>query len=1000
MKLLQKSIWLLAAVGLLAVSCAKEQSETPSAVMKDLPSITASTTAKVATKVTVGECEGQEKLVNWDTGDAISVFYHNVANLKFALEGEGGSPSGVFNYESGNGLGLEFPQVYGVFPYARATSMADGVIYTDFPVEQTFTEKSFDPQSNLMVAVSRTPDLFFQHVGGFLLLNLFGEDVEVTKAELRGNDGEILGGPAEVYAYEDDTPGIWFDPETGSQTLTLVSDEPVAVHEGRDNPTEFWLVVPPTLFEEGFTVTVTDAEGGILVAEVTSEVEIERNTIFRMAPLCLKRVASEFSAEIAWTYAEDAEMDHEVYYEGADPLYAHTAVPLGVDAATVAKYGEEIDATVPESVTVGIVDPNTDEFMPAEGVTVSNIALKDGELVADVAGFAWDELYTVTVQYALNTCDLTLEGTLATVDRSREPIVLDKVNGYTFTLGEYDDETGYGYSGDPQGTGDGYYLWDGNDLGAEIFAAFQSAGLVTDEDWQDAESFAGAELGDNVYPADPASIPEGAEAYVGLSTGMYLYTTEAFTEAILTGDVFSSGTPSADNPRYYEGKTLYLCFTTYLGQEVQIPVAFNYEIPEVEPVILYCEDFEDNFVEERMPGWSFFDADGDDFNWEYWEDDNSTRYNHYSGIGFMSSASYDNPSYSALSPDNWAVTPAIQLSAVSNYLSFWVGAQDPSYAEEYYAVYITTDEQPSPDADGYTLLMGEILGTTTPFETHVNSNRYAYRYVVKIPAEFDGETVHLAFRHYNCTDMYRINLDDVYVTETRPVVGDQGSTPPSDPDPDPDPDPTIIYSTNFDANDQLDGWWGYDYDGDGYSWEVDSYNGYGESICLRSNSYIGGEALSPDNWLGSPEIELGSESYQLRFWAASYLSSWLDHYGVYIADVSDGTDLETLITGLVSTDPLFAEDADGEWHQVVIPIPDEFKGKTILLLFRHYNCTDEFALLIDNVEVVVDTGSSPSPAPAKRSYDAKKRVAPKLSAPVQKKDIPVSKTFPLPTWKK
>ena len=362
----------------------------------------------------------------------------------------------------------------------------------------------------------------------------------------------------------------------------------------------------------------------------------------------------------------------------------------------------------------------------------------------------------------------------------------------------------------------------------------------------------------------------------------------------------------------------------------------------------------------------------------------------------MSSASYDNPSFSALSPDNWAVTPAIQLSAVSNYLSFWVGAQDPSYPEEYYAVYITTDEQPSPDADGYTLLMGEILGTTTPFETHDNSNRYAYRYVVKIPAEFDGETVHLAFRHYNCTDMYRINLDDVYVTETRPVVGDQGSTPPSDPD----PDPTIIYSTNFDADDQLDGWWGYDYDEDGYSWEVDSYNGYDESICVRSNSYIAGEALSPDNWLGSPEIELGSESYQLRFWAASYLTTWLDHYGVYIVDVSDGTDLETLITGLLSTDPLFAEDADGEWHQVVIPIPDEFKGKTILLLFRHYNCSDEYALLIDNVEVVVDTGSSPSPAPAKRSYDAKKRVAPKLSAPVQKEDIPVSKTFPLPTWKK
>ncbi|MBR3485097.1 MAG: hypothetical protein IKH40_02060 [Bacteroidales bacterium] len=554
MKLLQKSIWLLAAVGLLAVSCAKEQSETPSAVMKDLPSITATTTAKVATKVTVGECEGQEKLVNWDTGDAISVFYHNVANLKFALEGEGGSPSGVFNYESGNGLGLEFPQVYGVFPYARATSMADGVIYTDFPVEQTFTEKSFDPQSNLMVAVSRTPDLFFQHVGGFLLLNLFGEDVEVTKAELRGNDGEILGGPAEVYAYEDDTPGIWFDPETGSQTLTLVSDKPVAVHEGRDNPTEFWLVVPPTLFEEGFTVTVTDAEGGILVAEVTSEVEIERNTIFRMAPLCLKRVASEFTAEIAWTYAEDAEMDHEVYYEGADPLYAHTAVPLGVDAATVAKYGEEIDGTVPTEVTVNVVDPKTGDILPADDVTLSNIALKDGELVADIEGFEWDQLYQITVLFELNTCDLTLEGTLATVDRDRTQIEIE-LPEYAFVL-----------NGDDYDADADTYTSQKLDFQDLLFAAFQEKGIINQDpsapDFEDADDFVGV---DN----------NGKEGHLRVNT-----TEENSIYIVIADDNATAIATSSELKEIYESgeiQTMYL--TTYTGQAVKLTWTITVDLP-------------------------------------------------------------------------------------------------------------------------------------------------------------------------------------------------------------------------------------------------------------------------------------------------------------------------------------------------------------------------------------------------------------------------------------
>ncbi len=982
---------LAAAVGLLAVSCAKEQSETPSALMKDLPSITASTTAKVATKVTVGEGEDQEKLVNWDTGDAISVFYHNAANLQFALDGEGGSPSGVFSYVSGVGLGILFPQVYGVFPYAKETSLADGVIHTSFPAEQTFTEKSFDPQSNLMVAVSRKPELYFQHVGGFLLLNLFGEDVEVTKAELRGNDGEILGGPAEVYAYEDDTPGIWFDPETGSQTLTLVSDEPVAVHEGRDNPTEFWLVVPPTLFEEGFTVTVTDAEGGVLVAEVTSAVEIERNTIFRMEPLCLKRVASEFAAEITWTYAEDAETDHDVFYEG-EGTYSRTALALGVDAATVAKYSEEIDATAPTEVTVALINPDGGDAVPADDVTVSNIALKDGELVADVEGFAWDALYQVTILYELNTCDLTLAGTLATVDRSREPIVLETVSEYTFTLGEYDDETGYGYSGDPQGTGDGWYYWDGNDLDGEIFAAFQSAGLVTAEDYADLDGFSASELGYNVYQAVPASIPEGLDPYVDVSTtGMYLYTSDSFTEAVLTGDVFSSGVSSTSDPDVVLGNTLYLCFTTYLGQEVQIPFVFNYKEVVPEPVILFSEDFEDNFEAERLEDWIFIDEDGDGEGWYFLDDaQSSSRYHHHSGTGHITSASFFGD---VLYPDNWLITPAFTLSTVSNYLSFWVAAQDPRWADEYLGVYIT-DSDPSSDPDDYFTFYEGLFTQLEPFEVWSEDDGVV-RVVFEIPETFKGKTVHIAFRHFNCSDMFRLNLDDIYVTETRPAVGDQEF------EPEPEPDKTIIYSSTFDSEDQIEGWWTYDYDGDGYSWGLENYYIHGDyGYSLRSDSYFNGDvgALDPDNWLGSPEIVLGFETNHLRFWAMSYLSTFPDHYGVYVMEYTD--DVDEILSAL-SADPLFEEAASVEWHHVDVVIPDEFQGKSILIVFRHYDSFDMFRIFLDDVEVYSVAASSPSPAPARRPSTAWKKDVPKQAAPgMKKEDLPASKYTPLPALKK
>ena len=581
MKLISKCLWLLAALCLLAVSCAKDQSETPAARMTDMPSITATTTAEVSTKVTVGACEGQKKLVNWDKGDAISVFYHNVANLKFDLEGEGGSPTGVFNYASGNGLGLEFPEIYGVYPYNAATAMQGDVILTDFPAEQAFSEKTFDPKSNLMVAVSKTTDLFFQHVGGFLLLQLYGEDVQVVKAEFTGNGGEILAGPAEIYAAEGGTPDIWLNPETGVRTLTLTSDEPVAVHEGRDEPTEFWLVVPPTVFEEGFTVTVTDVNGEVFVAELTSAAEIERNTILRMNPLCLKKVASPFETEVAWTYAEDAEVDRNLFYEfDGTTDYSRTALPLGIDAAITEKYGEEIAGTAPESIKVRVADvpaagaePEFEDLADDASFSVGDLTLKEGVLVADVESFEWDKVYEITYQYALNTCDLTLTGTITTVDRNREAVTLP-VFEYTFDINKLDEETGFGYV-EKEPVENSYYYWKSEDISADVFSAFLSAGVIKADDFADVVSFRAAELSDRITYAGGS-----AWDWVKVSTeDLFLYTLPHFTAKMLKSSLFNSGEQDPNDPYLFVGNDLDRKITSYIGQEIIIPLRFNYRVP-------------------------------------------------------------------------------------------------------------------------------------------------------------------------------------------------------------------------------------------------------------------------------------------------------------------------------------------------------------------------------------------------------------------------------------
>ena len=87
----------------------------------------------------------------------------------------------------------------------------------------------------------------------------------------------------------------------------------------------------------------------------------------------------------------------------------------------------------------------------------------------------------------------------------------------------------------------------------------------------------------------------------------------------------------------------------------------------------------ENFDTDNSSEWVFIDSDGDEYNWDW---NTSSTYT-ISGKGILQSASYVNGE-GALTPDNWAFTPAIQLTE-GNVLSFWVAGQDPSWAEEIFS---------------------------------------------------------------------------------------------------------------------------------------------------------------------------------------------------------------------------------------------------------------------------------------------------------------------------
>lgn len=108
---------------------------------------------------------------------------------------------------------------------------------------------------------------------------------------------------------------------------------------------------------------------------------------------------------------------------------------------------------------------------------------------------------------------------------------------------------------------------------------------------------------------------------------------------------------------------------------------------------------------------------------------------------------------------------------------------------------------------------------------------------------FEG-TGTIAIRHYNVTDQFRLIIDDITLSD------DKGET---------------LLSEDFDDGAVPDDWINYDADGDGHVWMFwtaqddnagnPTANG---SYALQSESYDNNTgALTPDNWLIIPNVELG-----------------------------------------------------------------------------------------------------------------------------------------------
>ena len=380
-----------------------------------------------------------------------------------------------------------------------------------------------------------------------------------------------------------------------------------------------------------------------------------------------------------------------------------------------------------------------------------------------------------------------------------------------------------------------------------------------------------------------------------------------------------------------------------------------------------------DFENGTTQGWTAIDADGDGYNWALHAPDATytSDVGHDGSSYYFNSASYDNDSGTALSPNNFLVSPQVTLGGT---ITFWAQAQDPNYAAEHFGVAVSTTS--ATNASAFTTIQEwtmtaksntGIIGNHKTRSGNRTTNTW-YQFTADLSA-YSGQG-YVAIRHFNCTDMFILNVDDITI-EAGSGGGGGGSGE------------SIIYDFE-DSTTQ--GWTNIDADGDGYTWVLGSaiggiylvegaslagtgHNSSNDLMCsgsYRNTSDTSGEVLTPDNYLVSPQVALGGS---IDFWACGQDASYAaEHFGVAVSTTNNTNasaftilqqwTLTAKSTGAPTQYTRSGNRDQGAWYHFTVDL-SAYAGQTGYIAIRHFNCSDQFILDIDDITIVEGGGSAP-----------------------------------------
>ena len=187
--------------------------------------------------------------------------------------------------------------------------------------------------------------------------------------------------------------------------------------------------------------------------------------------------------------------------------------------------------------------------------------------------------------------------------------------------------------------------------------------------------------------------------------------------------------------------------------------------------------FSFNFSDGTLNGWRSLDADNDGYGWYNSAEKIGPGYGYKDDYCAMSHSFYSyvtengNQYNMSLTPDNYLITEKKYAITNGSQLSFLVSALDPEFHAEHYGVAITMQDNAT--AEDFVMVFEETIVNDKLDEWDGQTAQTEWVLRTIDLSKYAGEEVYIAIRHFNCTDQYIINIDDVALTTAEKSTRDE-----------------------------------------------------------------------------------------------------------------------------------------------------------------------------------------------------------------------------------